>query len=481
MEQIKYRKTLDVHKNGIQFVLQGFQTADTFSRVIEISLMASGDAVDFPLEKIVARMYVTQPDSEVVPFECEIKDNKVIFAVPPLRKEGITEMQLKLIETSVEGAKSVLATPAFSVEVSKSNADDEPVIETKEFNALEDAVAKAKTVYDERFLRMELTDDCIFTAYYADGTTYETDILKRLFHNGSAILSESFAHGGTGVRAGEDTDNSKYYSEVSKSEALNAKAVMETSENVLEEVKLHGVYTSFKVDFETGDVEYVSPSFRFNVNLETGELDAEGQSYTFDDEVGRVISDWLSKNGVVLSELEEISKDHSGRIETLENEVSRHGDEIKGLQEGDILQSQEIMGLQQRVIPVELGGTGSTTAQGARNNLGLSYFAQIDVLSYDGVSTDLDNNNYPKVIPFNKFTPKVIFIHSSDVITQPVPFGVPSVKSVYQADSSDASTDGANLVWTDKNVTISYTKKSYGSLSCGLNKSGVKYTVIMFG
>ena len=54
MELIRYRKTLDLHKSGVQFMLQGFQTADNLSRVIEISLMASGDAIDFPLEKVEA-------------------------------------------------------------------------------------------------------------------------------------------------------------------------------------------------------------------------------------------------------------------------------------------------------------------------------------------------------------------------------------------------------------------------------------------
>ena len=68
---------------------------------------------------------------------------------------------------------------------------------------------------------------------------------------------------------------------------------MENSKDILEEVKLHGVYTAFSVDFETGEVEYVSPSFKFNVNLETGELETEGQSYTFEDEIYRVVEDWL--------------------------------------------------------------------------------------------------------------------------------------------------------------------------------------------
>ena len=320
--------------------------------------MASGDAIDFPLEKIEAIMYVTTPNATEPSINvCTIKDNKVVYEVLPIVEEGITTMQLKIIETSTDGATGILASPKFAVEVTKSDADDESVEQTTSFTALEDAVAKAKTTYDERFLRMELSSDCIFRAYYADGTVYETDVLQKLFMNGNVLLSESFAHGGTGVRAGEDTDNSKHYSNVSKSEALNAKSIMENSEEILEEVKLHGVYTAFSVDFETGEVEYVSPSFQFKINSESGELDAIGQTYSFEDEVGRVVEEWLASNSVVLKDLQDIS--------------TTHAEEITALQETTEAHTEEIDALKSRVTPIELGGTGATTAEEALINLGI--------------------------------------------------------------------------------------------------------------
>lgn len=284
MERIVYRKTLDVHKNGVQFTLQGFETADKMSRRIEISLMASGDTIDIPLEQIKAMMYVTTPyATEPSINDCTIKDNKIIYDVLPIVEEGITEMQLKLIETSVEGAKSVLATPRFAVEVTKGNADDEDAMQTKTFTALEDAVAKATEVYASRLLRIELDSDCMFRAYYADGNVYETDILKELFLKGDALLSESFAKGGTGVRAGEDTDNSMYYSNVSRSASEDSKRMNEDAKDVLTEVRKHGVYTAFRVDFESGEVKYISPNYRFEINEETGELDAIGDTYSPDE------------------------------------------------------------------------------------------------------------------------------------------------------------------------------------------------------
>lgn len=379
MELITYRKTLDVHKNGIQFLLQGFQTSDNMSRVIEISLMASGDAIDFPLERIVAMMYVTTPSAtEPSINECTIKDNKVVYDVLPIVEEGITTMQLKLIETSPEGAKRVLASPQFSVEVTKSNVDDNGEELKTTFSAIEDFIAKADAAYGSRLERIELTSECIFKAYYYDGTVYETDILQKLFLNGNVELSKSYAVGGTGVRAGEDTDNSKYYSNVAKSESLNAKAIMENSEQILEEVKLHGMYTAFHVDFNTGEVEYVSPSFKFNINSETGNLDAIGQTYTFEDEIERLVLEWLEANKINIEDLQ----NYSERLEELKGTSAEHTERIKTLE----------------TTPrsVELGGTGASTKEDAIINLGIDQYQKswnvddnVGVISSSGASLQI--------------------------------------------------------------------------------------------
>ena len=400
MELIRYRKTLDVHKNGSQFMLQGFQTADNMSRVIEISLMASGDAIDFPLEKVEALMYVTTPNATEPSINtCTIKDNKVVYDVLPIVVEGITTMQLKIIESSTEGATGILASPEFSVEVSKSGTDDEKAEQTTTYTALENAMAKAKATYDERFIRMELTSDCTFIAYYADGTTYETDILKKLFNNGNVLLSESYAHGGTGVRSGEDTDNSMYYSNVSKSESVNAKAMYESGKEVLDETRLHGVYTAFSIDFETGEVIYVSPSFKFKINQESGDLDAEGQSYSFEEEVFRIVDEWLVKNNVVLSDLQRISTTHSDEIAELKEKDSQHDEEIEGLKEEDSSLGERIEELKNRVTPIELGGTGAITSEDALLNLGFEHpITQINKVVGSRTLVKVNNDGLPNGI-----------------------------------------------------------------------------------
>lgn len=361
MEKITYRKTLDVHRGGTQFLLQGFQTADRLSRVIELSLMASGDTIDFPLERVEAMMYITSPGMEKPSINaCIIKDNKVIYEVLPIVVEGITTMQLKLIETSPEGAKSVLASPSFAVEVSKSGTDDAITEENKAtFTALETAAANAKIAYDERLIGVELTSDGIFKVTYADGSEYTSDAIKRLSHGDNSVLAESYAKGGTGVRTDEEQDNAKYYSNVAKSEAEKASSIMQNSNDILQEVKLHGQYTAFTTNFETGNLEYVSPKYTFEVNNETGQLEVNEQANSFNDEVGAMVQEWLDVRGIDIDAVQNLAQKHSEDITALRETDNAYGENLNSL-------NQEA----KNARPIDKGGTGATTAKEALDNLG---------------------------------------------------------------------------------------------------------------
>ena len=302
MERIIYRKTLDTQKNGIQFTLQGFETADNMARTIELSLMASGDTIDLPLEQLSAIMYVTTPNStEPSINECTIKDNVILYEVLPIVEEGITEMQLKLIETRPDGAKGVLMSPKFAVEVTKSNADDESVTQATTYTALENAIASAKAVYDTRILRVEIDTDRMFRVVYADGTVYETDVLNETLLKGEAVLSQSYARGGTGTRTGEDTDNSLYYANVSKSASIDTQRINNEAKELLDETRKHGVYTAFSLDFESGEIKYISPAYKFNINKENGDLEAKGQTYTPEETVELVVTEWLNETSAELN------------------------------------------------------------------------------------------------------------------------------------------------------------------------------------
>ena len=332
MERIVYNKTLDTHKSGVQFTLQGFETADKMSRRIVISLMASGDAIDLPLEQIEAVMYVTTPGIvETSINACTINGNTIIYDALPITEEGITIMQLKLIGTRPDGASCVLASPRFAVEVVKSDAEDESIEGTASYTAVEEALARARGVYESRLLRIALHTDCMFYAYYADGTIYESDVLKELFLKGDALLSESFAHGGTGVRDGEDTDNSMYYSNVAMSMALETKRAGENALEILDEVKKHGVYTIFSANFETGELFYESPKYAFEIDKESGELNIIGKAYNIEETMILVAKEWLQAQGVTFPEFKNAVDANTEDVKVLKETVEEHSNAVERL------------------------------------------------------------------------------------------------------------------------------------------------------
>ena len=309
MERMTYRFTLDVHKNGIQRTLQGFETDDKKSRKLAINLVASGDTYEIPFDHVVALMYVTTENAtEPSINECTIEDNTIIYEVLDVLEEGITEMQLKLIETRPNGARSVIVSPKFALEVEKSETDDGSAERTATFTSLEQAVARAKGVYDCRLLSIEVDEDCTFRVFYADGSVYENFFFRDALYNGNALLSESFAHGGTGIREGEDSDNAMFYKDIARDVLVQTLDVNNECHSMLNEVIEKSLYTSFSVDFNEGHLTYYSQTYNFTVDTETGMLKFEG------------VGEWIPPDNQETLEqlLAEVSQLRS-RIETLES------------------------------------------------------------------------------------------------------------------------------------------------------------------
>lgn len=344
MERIIYRITLDTHKTGVQRTLQGFQTADNMARRIAISLVSCGDSFEIDETNTVAMMYVTTPNATEPSINaCTIEDNTIIYDVLPIVEEGITEMQIKLISTSTNGAKRVLATSKFAVEVTESGTDDSDAEQTATFTALENAVAIAHGVYNERLLRVEITADCTFKAYYADGTVYENGFIKDAIYNGNAVVAESYAVGGTGTRKGEDTDNAKYYSNVSRSASADVNDVAEEARDLLDEARLQTAYTVFNVDFETGELVYASANYNFNINEETGELEAESEGdYSPEELIGGIVDDYINEKTVDIdAKIERVNEDISAtdanvsslaeKADELEAEIDKNANAITRL------------------------------------------------------------------------------------------------------------------------------------------------------
>lgn len=181
MELLEYRFTLDAHKNGVQRILQGFNTGDNRSRRLIISLTEAEESYDLPLDNIVAAMYVKRP-SQTDPSinECTIDGNHIIYEVPAsdLIEEGVVNYQLKLISGTVENPISVLVAPRFSAEVWESISDDSEAEDSPEYTALEAALVKAQMVYDARIIKFIFDKDI---PEYDSTATYKIgDLVKNV-------------------------------------------------------------------------------------------------------------------------------------------------------------------------------------------------------------------------------------------------------------------------------------------------------------
>lgn len=287
MERIKYRFSLDTHRTGIQKTLQGFYSPEV-GRALEINLTANGDTLEIPAG-VVANLYLNNGE-DIIP--CEIDGNTIICNIDNTAP-GKTEAQLKILEGFTRAEVLILA-PKFAIETWDADGMDDEAMDTDKFSALDQALVRANTVYNTRITRFEVDDELTIRVWYADGSVYESTKLHELYAMGDnavshffAEMSKSWAVGGTGLRDGEDTDNSEYYSKVSNSHAEEAHAAADNGAEILQECREHSIYTKFDVDFETGNLTYMSQNYTFRVDDETGNLIVETAGEWTPDEITR--------------------------------------------------------------------------------------------------------------------------------------------------------------------------------------------------
>lgn len=141
-----------------------------------------------------------------------------------------------------------------------------------EFNSILERIDKlADTTQKNRDTVVKIHDDIV--------NTYLPQIIENAnLASSSATISKSYAVGGTGTRTGEDTDNSKYYSEQSQASSQTAQSYAEQAEaagdeavNKINEALSQNV-PQFTIDFTTGHLKYEGGRFNFAVQNTTGHL-----------------------------------------------------------------------------------------------------------------------------------------------------------------------------------------------------------------
>lgn len=148
-----------------------------------------------------------------------------------------------------------------------------------EFNSILERIDKlADTTQKNRDTVVKIHDDIVYT--YLPQIIESANIASSSATTAvtNATLSKSYAVGGTGTRTGEDTDNSKYYSEQSQASSQTAQSYAEQAEaagdeavNKINEALSQNV-PQFTIDFTTGHLKYQGGRFNFAVQNTTGHL-----------------------------------------------------------------------------------------------------------------------------------------------------------------------------------------------------------------
>lgn len=171
----------------------------------------------------------------------------VTFTASMLFKSGIIDFKFYIYEP---GSSEIISTRMQHLKVQKGLINYDGIISSEEFETLSDLIAQATTIptlindihtsieevnikisevntkmsqYEQQLQTYETTFSDMQTEQQAVIDELHTYMLN--VENAAALSaknSESWAIGGTGTRTGENTNNSKYYSELAKSEADRA-------------------------------------------------------------------------------------------------------------------------------------------------------------------------------------------------------------------------------------------------------------------
>lgn len=231
VQKLTYRPTLDTFKNGVQKVLQGFQTGESVARYIEISLVSGATPYELPMGNITASMYVMRPsqtEPSINACTIDVTNNKIIYEVNPadITEAGLVHMQLKVFDE-----ETVLISPKFALEVWESEVEDSSAEGTTTYTALTEALAQAEAMKDSAIADLYIDENNIFTVVFGDGTTYTSTVLADAIGRIDsveeyALKSEGYAVGTqleVPVESGKYFhNNSKYYSEQARASADNA-------------------------------------------------------------------------------------------------------------------------------------------------------------------------------------------------------------------------------------------------------------------
>lgn len=277
------RADLSQDLNNLYFLSNQY---DDYSRKYRVIITNNGVLQPFTAQKPIR--LIMKAENESAPYyddylksdEWEDGFPVVTFTASMLSKVGNVDFQFIIYEP---GTPQSVSTRQQHLKIQESLIDYDGIIASEEFNFLTDLIAQATTI---PALISDITAtkeqvDALIISVNEQMATYQTEFntmsqnVQDLMDSVTAYMSnvenaaaasakeaESYAHGGTGTRPGEDTDNSEYYSQQAKIEADKAAAYAGL------------IIPNFWIDLLTGELKYSDgSSFVFTINYTNGELE----------------------------------------------------------------------------------------------------------------------------------------------------------------------------------------------------------------
>lgn len=222
---------------------------------------------NFELDKATGIITITYLSGATVTIDTLLEKLAVNF--------DFDEATQKIVITLEDGTVKEVDLSSFITEY--EFLDSDTVAFTVDANGKVVAIVKEGSI-EEKHLRPNYLADIKVEVAKAQSSATASATSASESEN-SAIKAESYAVGGTATRLGEDTDNSKYYSEQSKASSETSKAYLDKVEQAGNEAldKINNAVDvntpNFVVDLATGRLMYESTRFVFDVNEKTGHLE----------------------------------------------------------------------------------------------------------------------------------------------------------------------------------------------------------------
>ena len=205
MTPITYHLTLDLKRDLHQVLVM--KEGDANTRMVKITITDNGEKFIITDQRITLKW--KKPDHYKVQNDCtKVDASTVSFNCTDqmLAAPGIAKAELCMFDKTGH----LLSTMPFQVSIKPAAVTDSDVASSNEFKTLLKLFDEFKTEHDR--IKAEVLKD-------------------KKDAEDARDLSKSYAHGNTGKRNGENTDNSKYYKEQAGISSNNAKAHANNSQS----------------------------------------------------------------------------------------------------------------------------------------------------------------------------------------------------------------------------------------------------------